>query len=191
MLLKGFVSSQSRPEKELDPRKHCCREAAHSAAECVSGAGLARSPCAQRLLCFQGPLSVRVVVPISPTQAWGALLCLSVPPQGRHPPLSLPRPVCAEPGCQSAGWEGDELLNEAVQGVWTSLLAQMYSVCLQCGRPGFDPWVRKIPWRRKWHPTPELLPGESHGWWSLVGYSPWGRKELDTTERLHFLSSRV
>ena len=40
--------------------------------------------------------------------------------------------------------------------------------------------------RRQWHPTPVLLPGESHGWRSLVGYSPWGRKEWDTTERLHF-----
>ena len=44
----------------------------------------------------------------------------------------------------------------------------------------------KILWRRKWHPTPVLLPGKSHGWRSLVGYSPWGRKESDTTERLHF-----
>ena len=50
------------------------------------------------------------------------------------------------------------------------------SVCLQCGRPGFNPWVGKIPWRRKWQPTPVFLPGESHGW-SLVGYSPWSRKE--------------
>ena len=60
------------------------------------------------------------------------------------------------------------------------------SVCLQCRRPRFDPWVGKIPWRRKWHPTPVLLPGKSHGRRSLVGYSPWGRKESDTTERLHF-----
>ena len=43
-------------------------------------------------------------------------------------------------------------------------------------------------WRRKWQPTPLLLPGESHGLRSLVGYSPWGCKELDTTERLHFTS---
>ena len=49
-------------------------------------------------------------------------------------------------------------------------------------------WVGKIPWRRKWHPTPVLLPGKSHGWKSLVGYSPRGRKESDTTERLYFLS---
>ena len=51
---------------------------------------------------------------------------------------------------------------------------------------GFNPWVGKIPWRRKWQPSPALLPGKSHGPRSLVGYSPWGRKELDTTERLHF-----
>ena len=41
-------------------------------------------------------------------------------------------------------------------------------------------------WRRQWHPTPVLLPGKSHGWRSLVGCSPWGRYESDTTERLHF-----
>ena len=56
---------------------------------------------------------------------------------------------------------------------------------LQCRRPGFNPWVRKIPWRRKWHPTPVLLPGKSHRQRSLVGYSPWGHKESDTTELLH------
>ena len=60
------------------------------------------------------------------------------------------------------------------------------SICLQCRRPGFDPWVRKIPWRRKWQPTAVLLPGKSHGQRNLVGYSPWGRKESDTTEQLHF-----
>ena len=60
------------------------------------------------------------------------------------------------------------------------------SICLQCGRPGFDLWVRKIPWRRKWQPTPVFLPREPHGRRSLVGYSPWGRKESDTTRRLHF-----
>ena len=45
------------------------------------------------------------------------------------------------------------------------------SAC-QCRRCGFNPWVRKIPWRRKWHSTPVFLPGESHGHRSLVGYSP-------------------
>ena len=67
-------------------------------------------------------------------------------------------------------------------------MAQMVKRLRQCRRPGFDPWVGKIPWRRKWQSTPGLLPGKSHGQRSLVVYSPWGRKELDTTERLHFTS---
>ena len=49
---------------------------------------------------------------------------------------------------------------------------------------GNIPWVEKIPWHRKWQPTPIFLPGESHGQRSLVGYSPWGHKELDMTEQL-------
>ena len=49
-------------------------------------------------------------------------------------------------------------------------------------RRGFSPGVGKIPWRRNWQPTPVFLPGESHGQRSLVGYSPRGHKELDTTE---------
>ena len=69
-----------------------------------------------------------------------------------------------------------------------TLVAQMVKNLPACGRPGFDPWVGKIPWRRKWQPTPVFLPGESHGRRSLVGYSPWGHKESDTTERLHFTS---
>ena len=60
------------------------------------------------------------------------------------------------------------------------------SACLQCRRPGFDPWVGNIPWRRQWQPTPVVLPGKSHGQRSLVGYSPWDCKESDTTEKLHF-----
>ena len=54
-------------------------------------------------------------------------------------------------------------------------------------RPGFNPWMRMIPWRREWLPTPVFLPGKSHGQRSLVGFSPWGRKESNTTERLPFL----
>ena len=48
----------------------------------------------------------------------------------------------------------------------------------------FDPCVGKIPWRRKWQPTPVLLPGKSHGQRSMVGYHPWGRRKSDTTEQL-------
>ena len=57
------------------------------------------------------------------------------------------------------------------------------SAC-QCRRCMFDSWVRIISWRRAWPPTPILLPGESNGQRSLVGYIPWGRKESDTTEPL-------
>ena len=56
------------------------------------------------------------------------------------------------------------------------------SAC-QCRRHRFDPWVRKIPWRRAWQPAPVFLPGESCGQRSLVNYSPWGHKELDMTEQ--------
>ena len=53
---------------------------------------------------------------------------------------------------------------------------------LQSGRPGFDPWVAKILWRRAWQLTPVSLPGESL-WTEEPGdYNPWGRKELDMTE---------
>ena len=57
-------------------------------------------------------------------------------------------------------------------------------ICLQCRRPGFDPWVRKIRWRREWLPTPAFLTRESHGQRSLEGCSPWCHKELDTPELL-------
>ena len=57
------------------------------------------------------------------------------------------------------------------------------------GETGFDPWVGKVPWRRKWQPTPVFMPGKSHGPRSLVGYSPWDHKESDMTERLHFIHS--
>ena len=59
----------------------------------------------------------------------------------------------------------------------------MESAC-QCRKRRFDPWLRKIPWRRKWQPTPVFLPGKLHGQGSLVGYGPWGCKELDITEGL-------
>ena len=56
--------------------------------------------------------------------------------------------------------------------------------------PGSIPVLGGFPWRRKWQPTPVFLPGKSHGQRSLAGYSPWGRKESDTTERLHSLYYR-
>ena len=56
-----------------------------------------------------------------------------------------------------------------------------------CKRCRFDPWVGMIPWRGKWHPTPVFLPGKFHGQRNLVGYSPWGHKDLDMTELLTLL----
>ena len=58
--------------------------------------------------------------------------------------------------------------------------------CRRCKkqRSSFHPWVRNIPWRKSWQPTPEFLHGESHGQKSLVGCSPWGCKELVMTEAM-------
>ena len=53
------------------------------------------------------------------------------------------------------------------------------------GDLGSNPWVGKTPWRRAWQPTLAFVPGESHGQRSLAGYSPWGRRELDMTERTY------
>ena len=68
---------------------------------------------------------------------------------------------------------------------WASLMPQWSRICLLCRRRGFDPWVRKIPRRRKWLPAPVFLPGEFHGQRSLAGYCPWGHKESDMTEHTH------
>ena len=68
--------------------------------------------------------------------------------------------------------------------IWDSLVAQMVKNLPTMQKPRFDPWVRKIPCRREWQPTPIFLPGDFHGQRSLVGCSPWGHKELDETEGL-------
>ena len=54
--------------------------------------------------------------------------------------------------------------------------------CRRHKRRWFDSWVRKIPWRRAWQPTPVFLPGKSKGQRNLVGYSPWGCKDSDAIE---------
>ena len=74
--------------------------------------------------------------------------------------------------------------------MWASQVTQWSIICLQCRRHGFDPWVRKIPWNWKWRPTPVFLPGKSHRQRSLAVYSPWGHKELDTTEHCKSLHHR-
>ena len=72
----------------------------------------------------------------------------------------------------------------------------LYHICSLCVKILYHKWTEyqvnsylaplRNCQRRWWHPTPVLLPGKSHGWRSLVGCSPWGREESDTTERLHF-----
>ena len=68
-----------------------------------------------------------------------------------------------------------------LQYSWASLWLSWKRIRLQCGRPGFEPWVGKILWRRERIHTPVFWPGECHGL-----YSPWGCKWSDTTELLSF-----
>ena len=61
----------------------------------------------------------------------------------------------------------------------------------QYKRCGVSPWVCKIPWRRKWHPTPVFLPGYTHGQRRLLGFSPWGCKEQQRAEHLQIVTITV
>ena len=63
-------------------------------------------------------------------------------------------------------------------------VAQWWRIHLPNRKWAFSPWTGKMPWRRAWQPSPVFLPAESHGQRRLAGYSPWGHKESDTTERL-------
>ena len=58
------------------------------------------------------------------------------------------------------------------------MLRDKESPC-QCSRVGFSPWVGMMPWRRKWQPTLEFLPGKAHEQRSMAGYSPWGQTQLN------------
>ena len=92
---------------------------------------------------------------------------------------------CRGPGFDP--WSGNQIphgttkTSAAKQIVKYGWLSGKESAC-QCKRCEFDPWVRKIPWRRKRQPTPVFLPGKFHGQRSLAGYSPQDHKESDTTE---------
>ena len=81
-------------------------------------------------------------------------------------------------------------IKSGVWGIWASLVAQMVKNLPAVQKNQVQSWVRKIRWRREWLPTPVFLPGEFHGQRSLGSYTPWGHKELDTTEHLklsHFM----
>ena len=58
----------------------------------------------------------------------------------------------------------------------------------QCRRCGFNPWDRKIPWRRKWQPTPVFLPRKHHGHRSLVEYNPWDCKKIGLTYQVNSIN---
>ena len=79
----------------------------------------------------------------------------------------------------------DNILPKYIRILRVSLVAQMVKHLLTMRETQLQSLGWKISWRRKWQPTPVFLPGKSHGWRNLVGYSPWGRKELDMTEQLH------
>ena len=125
----------------------------------------------------------------------------SIPGSGRSPregngnPLQYP---CLEnPMVGCSAWDPEELdraerlhfhfhfhfhfLYTIFPGDW-----EVKASASNAGDLGSIPGSARFLWRRQWHPTPVLLPGESHGRRSLVGCSPRGRKELDATERLHF-----
>ena len=73
-----------------------------------------------------------------------------------------------------------------LQYSWASLVAQLVkNPPAMREKPGLDPWVGKIPWRRAWQPIPVFLPGESDGQRSLVGYSPWGPQRVGHKESGH------
>ena len=70
--------------------------------------------------------------------------------------------------------------------LWANCLTSMCQFPHLSNEIKASTYLKMLKNLRQWHPTPVLLPGKFHGWRSLVGYSPWGRKELDTIERLHF-----
>ena len=106
------------------------------------------------------------------------------PTDGQHPecflsPIwapSLPRLHCHGPTTDYEGAGGDRKQEDTLYILESFVKSKILL-------PGSDPWVRKIPWRKKWQPSKVFYPGEFHRQKSLMGYSPWGHKESETTER--------
>ena len=96
-------------------------------------------------------------------------------------------PILASLASSNLGVDGN-LMVMAYGRVGFPWWLSRWRILLQCWRHRrcrFDSWVGKIPWRRIWQPTPVFLPGKFHGQRSLVGYSPWGHKDLEITEQQH------
>ena len=100
-------------------------------------------------------------------------LVMSHHPKGRVINHSLPTSGCKHPCCRLVTFHAFKVLpGQCLIGFPGSS-----AVKIPPANAGLIPGVGKMPWRRKWQPTPVLLPGEFHGQRSLVGYRPWGRKE--------------
>ena len=87
---------------------------------------------------------------------------------------------------KNQSWGGKQELNQYRKLVLTGIprWQRMHLPGQETQEMQVDPSVGKIPWRRKWQPTPVFLPGESHGWRSLLGFSPWYCKKSDPTEHI-------
>ena len=123
--------------------------------------------------CQPGTNASETVFPVSLSYSLWVSSC-----ESPTPTLLPPRPCPSQPRLHAVGSPQVAVkLSHLMLSLWSLELPWWLdgkeSTC-QCRRPGFHPWVRKIPWRRQWHPIPVLLLGKSHGWRSLVGCSPWG-----------------
>ena len=85
----------------------------------------------------------------------------------------------AEEGEGGMNWESNIGIYSLPRAKWVPCWLIWWRICLQCKRPGFNPWVGKVPWSTEWLPTLRFWPGEFHGL-----SSPWGCKESDMTEWL-------
>ena len=108
--------------------------------------------------------------------------CVKQTTRGRCHVAQGPQP-CAVMACRDGAGRGRGG-GSRVRGHTCPSDTDGLTVHRQCRRSDFHPWVRKIPWRRGWPPTPVSLVAEAHGWRSLMGYSLWGCKESDPAERL-------
>ena len=128
-----------------------------------------------------------------PTPVGPSLSCVASPrPSGRHLAVPFTRGQGSCLVCLSDPVGSGQLLPLSASVPVSSFKkfggSDGQASTYRAGDPGSIPGLGRFPWRRKWRPTPVPLPGKSHGQRSLVGYSPWGCKESDVTERLYFLS---
>ena len=126
---------------------------------------------------LKGKLSLLEMGSQVPSHCWQSP---SVNPSCQAP--SQPKFSAASPAEQ--GHKGLFCPPQGAQLPWWLSGKESACQCRRRGRHGFDPWVGKIPWRRKQQPTPLFLSGKSHRQRNLAGYSPWRCKESNMTERL-------